>query len=277
MRLAALTMIFNEPVWAPVWVRHYARQVGQENCFVLDHGSTDGSTAGLGVQVELVERTSLDERARAALVSARVAALLNEYDAVVHSDADELVIADPGRYADLRAFAADAPDVATMIGLDLQHLPEEEEALETWKPIGAQRQWARFSAAMCKPAFVRRAVRWQAGFHGCDAAPCFAPAFLVHLRYADLGLGLARLERTRGLTFSDPQTNLHQRVSDREFEGMVRAIAQLPRKSGSLDMASGLIAPWLSTMRSGWARGDMQLSVAGDALWQLPAPMLATL
>ena len=270
-------MIFNEPVWAPVWARHYARQVGAENCFVLDHGSTDGSTAELGVRVELVERTSLDEEARAALVSARVATLLDDYDAVVHSDADELVIADPERYSDLRAFAADAPDVATMIGLDLQHLPEEEAPLETRQAIGAQRQWVRFSAAMCKPALVRRTVRWQPGFHGCDAAPLFAPGFLVHLRYADLGLGLARLERTRALRFANPQTNLHQRVPDREFEGMVRAIAQLPRKAGSLDMASGLVAPWLSTMRAGWARGDMQLSLAGDALWQLPGSMLAAL
>ena len=52
MRVAALTMMHNETVWAPVWARHYAREVGAENCLVLDHGSTDGSTDGLGVHVE---------------------------------------------------------------------------------------------------------------------------------------------------------------------------------------------------------------------------------
>ena len=277
MRLAALTMVYNEPVWAPVWVRHYARQVGPENCFVLDHGSSDGSTQALGVRVEPVQRAVLDEEARAALVSDRVAALLHDYDAVVHSDADELVVADPARYPDLRAFAAAAPEVATMVGLDLQHLPDEEPPLEPGHPIGAQRQWARFSAAMCKPAVVRRAVRWQPGFHASDAPPAFEAAYLVHLRYADLGSGLARLARTRAQAFSSPQTNLHQRVPDAEFEAMMRSIAQLPRMTGPLDLASQLVAPWLAAMRAGWARGDLQLSLSGDELWRLPPPFLAAL
>ena len=102
MRVAALTMMYNEPVWASVWARHYAREVGAENCFVLDHGSTDGSTAGLGVGVERLSRSTLDEDARAALISDRVAGLLRRYDAVVHSDADELLVAEPGRFADVR-------------------------------------------------------------------------------------------------------------------------------------------------------------------------------
>ena len=51
MRLAALTMAYNEPVWAAVWARFYARQVGAENCFLLDHGSDDGSTEKLGIRV----------------------------------------------------------------------------------------------------------------------------------------------------------------------------------------------------------------------------------
>ena len=106
MRVAALTMVYNEPVWARVWVRHYARQVGAAHCLVLDHGSDDGSTAGLEVAVERVRRSTLDEDARARLVSDCAAVLLRSYDAVVHTDADELLIADPLRYADLRAYAA---------------------------------------------------------------------------------------------------------------------------------------------------------------------------
>ena len=57
----------------------------------------------------------------------------------------------------------------TAIGLDVQHLPDEEAALDPRAPFGRQRQWVRFSAAMCKPALVRRAVHWAPGFHCCDA------------------------------------------------------------------------------------------------------------
>ena len=36
MRVAALTMAYNEPVWAKVWARHYAGQLGAEHCTILD-------------------------------------------------------------------------------------------------------------------------------------------------------------------------------------------------------------------------------------------------
>ncbi len=276
-RVAALTMIYNEPVWARVWVRHYARQVGAAHCFVLDHGSDDGSTTGLGVAVELLARTPLDEDARAELISERVRVLLRDYDAVVHTDADELLVADPAAYPDLVAYAAVAPGVATAIGLDLQHLPDVEPGLDATLPLGGQRRWVRFSAAMCKPALVREAVRWTPGFHGCDGDRAFGGLYLIHLRYADLSAGLARLRRTRSQAFARADVNLHQRVPDAAFEAMVRAIGQLPRVEGDLSPGGAVLEPWLTRMRAGWARGDGQLALAGDALWSLPAALRARL
>ena len=274
MRVAALTMMFNEPVWARVWVRHYARQVGAENCLILDHGTDDGSLDGLGVRVERLRRSALDEDARAAVVSDCAAVLLRRYDAVVHTDADELLIADPGRFEDLRAYAAVAPEVTTAVGLDLQHLPDEEAALDPALPLGGQRRWVRFSAAMCKPALVKRPVRWRPGFHGCDQPAMLGEMFLVHLRYADLRAGLARLARTRGQDFARADTNPHQRVADAEFEGMMRSIARLPRTDRGFEDA---VAPWLERMRAGWVRGNGQLSLAGDELWAMPEGVLARL
>lgn len=275
MRVAALMMMHNEPLWAPVWVRHYAREVGAENCVVLDHGSTDGSAAGLGVHVERVRRSALDEDARATLVSDVVRELLRGYDAVVHTDADELLVADPGRFADLRAYAAVAAEVTVAVGLDLQHLPDEEADWVPGQGVGAQRQWVRFSGAMCKPAMVRRPVRWAPGFHSCrvqgaeeGVAPEFGPLFLVHLRYADLGAGLARLARTRAQRFAREDLNPHQRVADQDFEAMVRSIAQLPRAG---ETSAEAVEPWVARMRQGWVREDGQLGLAGDVLWALPA------
>ena len=273
MRVAALTMVYNEPIWARVWAQHYARQVGAAHCFVLDHGSDDGSAAALdelGVTVQRLARSALDEDARAALVSERVRGLLRQYDAVVHTDADELLMADPALYADLREYAAKAPEVATAVGLDLQHLPEEEAAFEPGLGVGAQRRWVRFSGAMCKPALVRRGVKWAPGFHSCDADREVGAMVLVHLRYADLGAGLARLRRTREQAFAREDANPHQRVPDAAFEAMVRAIARLPRVEGEL---AALVAPWMELMQAGWAVGDGQLSLAGDALWALPTDL----
>ncbi len=271
MRLAALTMAYNEPVWAGVWARFYSRQVGAENCFLLDHGSDDGSTEGLGISVERLARAPLDEYARAAAVSARAAELLRCYDAVVHSDVDELVLPNPSRYTGLHAFAETLTgEVVTTVGLDLQHLSGEEAPLDVRRQIGEQRQWVRFSAAMCKPAFVRRPVRWAPGFHECDAPMLTGGLFLVHLRYADLGLGLLRLARTRGQTFADAATNLHQRVSDQEFTDMVGAIGRLPQETIRFDLDEAPMATWLDRLRAGKANGDDWLTLAGDRLWRIP-------
>ena len=102
-------------------------------------------------------------------------------------------------------------------------------------------------------------------------------AYLVHLRFADLAAGLSRLARTRALTFARGDMNPHQRVEDETFEGMVRAIAQLPRAEGDLGLEGGLVGPWLRRMMDGWARQDGQLGLSGDALWLLPAAMRAAL
>ena len=40
--LAAVTMVHNEPDFLPIWAAHYARQVGEAHCYVIDHGSTEG-------------------------------------------------------------------------------------------------------------------------------------------------------------------------------------------------------------------------------------------
>ena len=270
MRVAALTMAYNEPVWARVWAGFYSRQVGAAHCYLLDHGSDDGSTEGLGIAVERLARSALDEDARAETISARAAALLGSYDAVIHSDVDELVMADPGRFADLRAFAGSGEAVVAAVGLDLQHLPAVEAALDVGRPIGAQRCWTRFSAAMCKPCFVRRAVRWSPGFHGCDADANFGGLFLVHLRYADLSLGLQRLARTRGQAFADAGTNLHQRVPDGEFAQMVRNIGELPREQVRFDAGAAPMREWLERVRAARLAGSDWMSIAGDRLWELP-------
>jgi hypothetical protein len=276
MRLAAVTMAYNEPVWAPAWARHYAAQVGAEHCLVLDHGTDDGSTDGLPVPVRRLPRSPLDDVWRVEQVRAVVAGLLGRYDAVIHTDADELLLADPALYPDLRAYAAATPHpVVTAIGLDVQHLPDEEPALDPQAPFGAQREWVRFSAAMCKPALVRRVVAWAPGFHCCDAPLVTDRLFLLHMRYADLRLGLRRLARTRGQAFSSPDIAGHQRVQDGEFAGMVRAIAGLPRRECGLEPDTPPLLGWMERLRASRAEREgelykLDLSLAGDELWRLP-------
>ena len=77
MRIAAVTMVRDEATFLPLWLNHYGAAFGPENLFVIDDGSTDGSTAGRGIANLVAKgRSPLDEEDRAALVSAFHAELL---------------------------------------------------------------------------------------------------------------------------------------------------------------------------------------------------------
>ena len=39
------TIVHNEDVMLPIWLRYYAKNVGAEHLWVLDHNTNDGSTA----------------------------------------------------------------------------------------------------------------------------------------------------------------------------------------------------------------------------------------
>jgi glycosyltransferase involved in cell wall biosynthesis len=246
--LAIVTMVYNEPVFLPVWLRHYGAQAGAAHCYVVDHGSTDGSTrpAATGeASVIRIPRSPQDDAVRTGFIADFCASLLSWYDAVIYTDVDELLVADPDAAPSLPAFAAGlaAGAVVTAIGLDVIHVPDEEPALDWSRPLGRQRLWARFSSAMCKPVLIRRRVAWAPGFHCIDDRPCLGRLFLL---------------------------------PDPDWEGMLRAMAGLPRDRGrSLDASDPELRRWLDClMRSADSRSHDQyridLHLSGDQLWALP-------
>ena len=281
--LAIVTMVYDEAVFLPVWLRHYTAQVPARHCYVVDHGSDDGSTEpGLlpaGVNLVRIPRSPQDDTRRSRFISEFCAALLVWYESVIYVDADELLVADPALHASLADYVAAGPaagPVISAIGLDVVHCLEDEPALDWGRPVGAQRGWVRFSSSMCKPVLIRRPVRWAPGFHNIDAPPRFDELFLFHLRYADLASGLRRLARTRAQAWVTPQAGSHQRMTDEAWTDMLRGMAALPRHTGrTLGLDDAELRSWLSqVLQSGDSRQDalyrIDLHLSGDALWQLP-------
>ncbi len=279
--LAVVTMVYNEPVFLPVWLRHYAGQAGAANCFVLDHGSDDGSTAAAALaqaSVLRLPRSPQDDGRRCGFVSDVCASLLNWYDAVIYTDVDELLVADPAVHASLAGLAStlDRDAVVTATGFDVIHVPDEELALDWDRPVTLQRSWLRTSSAMCKPVVIRRRVAWAPGFHCIDDVPRFGPLFLFHLRYADLPSGLLRLHRTRSQAWVTPEAGSHQRMPDERWEGMLRAMAGLPKcHVATLLPDDPMLSAWQDqVMRSAAGREDalyrIDLHLSGDSLWRIP-------
>ena len=280
--LAAVTMVYNEAQFLPVWLRHYAAQVPPRHCYVVDHGSTDASLAPerlpAGLNVVRIPRSPQDDERRSSFISQLCASLLVWYEAVIYVDVDEMLVADPALHASLADYAATLPEdaVISAVGLDVVHCPDAEAALDWDVQTSLQRGWVRFTSSMCKPTLIRRPVRWAPGFHNIDAAPTFDELFLFHLRYADLPSGLHRLARTRSQAWVSEQAGSHQRMADTDWRDMLLGMAGLPRCEGAtFGLGDPEMHAWLAkVMQSAESRRDeryrIDLHLSGDRLWRLP-------
>ncbi len=175
----------------PRWIKHYSEQCGgPEHLIVLDDNSTDGSTTDLPCPV--IRLPDKDHKGwamtRLRMVNALATALLQTYDAVVFADADEFLVADPDKHADLRELVAARPDVKALgaMALNVVHRVGVEKPLKPNKPVLRQRRVAKFIPKMCKPAIKRGTGHWASGSHGLRMPYEIDPElFLFHLKFAD--------------------------------------------------------------------------------------------
>lgn len=274
--LAAVTMAYNEATMLPLWLRHYGRQVGAENCYVLDHGSDDGSTTGIAANVIRLPRRPLNEWERAHTVRDFCASLFIGFQYVLYTDSDELVVPDPDVSPDLPAYIAtrDLPPIVDLFGMDVRHV-EDEDPIDLNQPISCQRKYTRPTSSLCKATIISTRVDWHIGFHCLtrDHRPHFRDLYLFHLAHFDNAVMFAR-QRKRNAAAPVGIPESHHAIEPQAFmEAMTSELGRLRRRR--VDMRSGE-ALFDSTQqifadaieRKGWAQ-------APD-LWTLPDRFVGT-
>jgi glycosyltransferase involved in cell wall biosynthesis len=276
MKIAAITMVYNEPEYLPIWLKYYSSQLGSENCFVVDHGSDDGSVRNLShPSTFYLPRTPQDEVKRVESISKIAGMLLNYYDFVIYTDVDEIVVAAPWQYKGLHDLCAKVDaDVISAVGLNVHQIIDEDQDLDLSRPVTNQRRWVRFVSPMCKPLITRVPLNWGRGFHSCDRASTFANVFLFHLRYFDLKTGLRRLNQTRTLaraTSRDEAAAGHQRIGDDEFSGMMRSTSGMSKlRPETFSITEEPIKSLLDKVIASEGKVD----VRGNSLWRIPDEFL---
>lgn len=206
LRVAAITMAFNEPEFLPLWVEHYGRMVGHDNLFVVSYADRS-QRADRSRRYQLIDLPAVefDEVKRAAMMSSLQSMLLQTYDWVVMSDADELLVPDPARHAGLLDFLGknrDEPYV-NAVGFNVVQDRRHEPVLNPDRPLLRQRRWVQFDAGYCKPLLSRVPLAWGPGFHACDHPRRQSEdLYLFHLRAADETIARTRIERLNALRMS---------------------------------------------------------------------------
>lgn len=233
--LAAVTMVYNEPEFIPLWIKYYGEQVGKENCYIVDNGSDDGSLDDYKDEVNIIRvpREYKDNQQRTKFLSEFCSSLLNYFSHVIHVDVDEFIVANPAKYQGLKDYTSNwvkNRKSVTAIGLNVTQLPSEEQTIDFSKPILSQRSYVRFVSPMCKPCIIAKPITWSPGFHGSTHETVFDDIYMFHMRYFDLQYGLTRLERTRSMKWKSEKDGQHQRVEDETWKKWFVSFEKFLRK-----------------------------------------------
>lgn len=199
LRRAVFTIVQNEPQFLPIWLGYYSRHFDPSDIYVLDHGSTDGSTDALDGSCEVVEvhrDRSFDHAWLKGTVEDFQGFLLRSYDSVLFAEADEFVVPDPARYPDLGAYidTLEGP-AACCTGYNVVQYPEEPPLRFDQPVLRQRRYWHPARRWYSKRLLSRIPLSWHYGFHDELNAPSIEPdpdLYLIHLHRVDYDYCLAR-------------------------------------------------------------------------------------
>jgi hypothetical protein len=183
VNVACITTVRNDRLFLRKWIDYYGSNFGRQALFVILDGLDETPPEGCeGVnflhlrhrnwasEVRNVSmRRVFMEHNRSRAISDLARTLWRyDYDAVIASDVDEFLIADPNRHLSLASFIQNQNSKHTTLsglGLDVvQHLGLEA-AIDPSKQFLRQRRIAVISNAYTKPVLAFRPVTWGSGLH----------------------------------------------------------------------------------------------------------------
>ena len=219
-RGAALTIVRDEPVFLPIWLRYYSQFFPPEDLYVLDHDTSDGSTEGGGFVRIPVRHDTVDHTWMMRTIEDHQHELIKRYDVVLVTDVDEIVAPHPelGTLADY-IDCLEEPYV-NCLGYELIHLIDREGPFDPSRRVLEQRGYWFANEIYDKPALATEPMRWVQGFHR-SAELKMRPdpdLRLIHLHRMDYEICLARHHYRQGRAWNERDLKQgwasHNRISE---------------------------------------------------------------
>lgn len=209
MKKAVFATSRDEANFINIWLNHYSQYFNQQDIYILDNNTVDGSTDNLDCNVIKLNKEEVDFQWLTDQASEFQHKLLENYEIVLYADIDEIVWHPKGldKYID----SIPKSSVIRTNGYTIMHYLPEEPDLDLTKPILKQRKYwdnhtkDRFGNITrrnyCKPLLSNIPLIWQSGFHDTDnyENPIFDPElYLIHLHGVDYNTCVERhLKRSR--------------------------------------------------------------------------------
>lgn len=205
-RVAVICTVYNEAILLPLWLTYYGTEFGLENLYLIDDGSTDGSTDNLGaVNVIKIDQPEIDQERRCRDVSFFHNEIKRHYDAAIYVDIDEFLVVDPLIGVGLRDFIARSPLLHfNAMGLNVLQDRASEPDYAGDRPVFEQRRFVQFERMYCKQPIHKAPVFWEVGFHTTTQPFAMAAGlYLFHLRAFDSQISIARINGRNKLAWSE--------------------------------------------------------------------------
>jgi hypothetical protein len=193
-RRAVITIVRDEPVFFPIWLRYYSRFFAPDDIYVLDHETSDGSTAGDGFVRIRVSHETVDHTWMVRTMERYQHDLLERYDVVLVTDVDEIVAPRPefgtlGDYID-----SFDEEFVNCLGYEVIHMVDREGSFDLSRMVLEQRGYWFPNDIYDKPVLATAPLTWEPGFHRTtDLRMRPDPdLFLIHLHRMDYEICLAR-------------------------------------------------------------------------------------
>jgi len=166
-KCAVFTMARNERVFLPIWLNYYSKFFPQEDIFVLDHLTDDGSTENLKCNVVRLDyELAYDEEWRVMTFENKVNELLNSYECVICTDTDEFLFS-PILPLDnlIDTFLNSENQFLTCTGYEIMQNEQCEMSFDVNKGLLEQRSFWFRNGGMDKSLITKIPLSWSLGFH----------------------------------------------------------------------------------------------------------------
>lgn len=171
-KIAVLSMVRNNEVFASKWIHYYGAQFGFENLYLFIDG-TDQKLPALSDRINCFQlphynyKRSKGDRKRAQILSNFAAELFETYQVVLAMDIDEFLVLDPLLNSNLKRYLSQAFKGSSLsaLGIDVGQHPDLEEAIKWDQPLLSQRAYAQVSDRYTKPIIALKPLQWGSGFH----------------------------------------------------------------------------------------------------------------
>ena len=207
-KCAIFTTVKNESIFLPIWLRHYQQYFDNQDIYVLDHHSTDGSTQNLPVNVRLVSNDYVNDHEWLAVIAQDFQKeLLEKYECVIFAESDEILYSlnKPFNLA-LEDFIQSEDQYVTLNGFSVAQNIQYEFPIQPGDRIFEKRNFWYKDFREDKTLITKVPLEWNWGFHTMKnlSNTSYQDFYIAHLHRFDFETMVKRhQERTSFLQKND--------------------------------------------------------------------------